>query len=106
MAERVSIDGGFFGPVGNTRIIETDTLQGETSDRRYSIHPADPPSACATMQQNMNPEGGNWKVRIRYFSTQSATKTDFHLLEKLQCWLGGELFHQIEREHIIPRNGA
>ncbi len=104
LTERIFIDGGVFGPVGRIRL-ETGTELGDVSERKYSIHPDDPLSARATMEQDTLFERGKWKVRIKTFSEQTATKTDFHLTSKIQCWSADALVFDDEQTYVIPRNG-
>lgn len=101
---RFYIDGGVFGPIGRIRL-ETGTELGDISERIYSIHPDDPLTARATMEQDSLFERGDWKVRIRTSSEQTATTTEFVLKARVACWDGETLFHDVEWEHKIPRNG-
>lgn len=103
--QRVFIDGGVFGPVGDLRLDDTGTVLSDRSDRRYSIHPDDPLSARATMAQQAGFSRDDWQVRIETFAEQTATKTDFHLRARLRCWSGEALFFEDEREFTLPRNG-
>ena len=104
-AERVFIDGGVFGPVGRMRLEDIGTELGDVSERIYAIHPDDPLSARATMDQESLFERGDWKVRIKTQAEMSATKTEFQLRATVQCWDGETPFHSIEWTHAIPRNG-
>ncbi|MEO3414067.1 CocE/NonD family hydrolase [Roseovarius sp. CAU 1744] len=101
---RMYSDGGVFGPVGQMQL-ETGTALSDVSDRVYSIHPDDPLSARATMEQESRFERGDWSARIKTTSEQTATETEFHLTARVQCWDGDDLFHEIEWHHAIPRNG-
>ncbi len=104
-SERVYIDGGVFGPIGRIRLEETGTELQDISERIYSIHPADPLSARAAMTQERTMQRGDWRVRIKTYSEQTATKEAFHLKATVECWIGEEPFHQVEWTHEIPRNG-
>ena len=104
-ASRFFLDGGVFGPVGRLRLDETGTEMGDVSDRVYRIHPEDPLSARATMDQESSFERDDWNVRIETSSEMTATKTDFLLRASVTCWDGDEEFHQVQWEHSIPRNG-
>jgi hypothetical protein len=101
---RFYIDGGVFGPVGRMRL-ETGTELGDVSERRYEIHPYDPLSARATMEQETLFERGAWKARIRTISEQTATATEFVLKARIECWDGETLFHEVNWGHRISRNG-
>ncbi len=103
---RVFIDGGVFGPVGRVRLNDTGTGIGDISERVYAIHPDDPLSAKATMEQDSLFERGDWRVRIKTFSQMRATKKDFVLKAEVQCWDGDTLFHEVTWDHRIPRNGT
>ncbi len=102
---RVFIDGGVFGPVGRMRLEEIGTELGDVSERVYAIHPDDPLSARATMDQETLFERGDWSVRIKTYAEMTATTTDFHLRATVECWDGGRPFHSVEWTHAIPRNG-
>ncbi len=104
-AARFFLDGGVFGPVGRLRLDETGTEMGDVSDRVYRIHPEDPLSARATMDQESCFERDDWRVRIKTSSEMTATKTDFHLRASVTCWDGEEEFHHVQWDHSIPRNG-
>ncbi len=104
LSERIFIDGGVFGPVGRMRL-ETGTELGDVSERIYAIHPDAPLSARATMEQESLFERGDWKVRIKTRSEMTATKTDFLLKARVECWDGETLFHEVDWDHTIPRNG-
>ena len=101
---RVYIDGGVFGPVGRMRL-ETGTELGDISERLYDIHPYDPLSARATMEQDSLFERGDWKVRIKTTSEQTATTSEFILKARVECWDGETLFHEVDWDHKIPRKG-
>ena len=101
---RFFIDGGVFGPVGRMRL-ETGTELGDISDRIYEIHPDDPLSARATMIQESLFERGDWKARLKTTSEQTATSSEFILKARVECWDGETLFHEVDWEHRIPRNG-
>lgn len=104
-SQRFFIDGGVFGPVGRIRLDDIGTELGDVSERIYSIHPDDPLSARATMEQDSLFERGDWKVRIKTASEQRATKTEFVLTAKVECWDGDKLFHEVSWDQTIPRNG-
>jgi len=103
--QRFFLDGGVFGPVGDLRLDDIGTVLGDVSDRRYTIHAADPLSARATMEQNASFTRDDWKVRIKTYSEQTATLTDFHLTARIECWNGDDLFFQDAKDFVIPRNG-
>lgn len=102
---RVFIDGGVFGPIGQIRLNDTGTMMGDISERIYAIHPDDPLSARATMDQDFVMERDDWKVRIKASSEQTATKTDFYLKSKIECWSGDDLIFEDAQDYFIPRNG-
>ncbi|MEM7318388.1 MAG: CocE/NonD family hydrolase [Pseudomonadota bacterium] len=102
---RFFLDGGVFGPVGRMRLDETGTEMGDISDRCYTIHPEDPLSARATMDQESHFARDDWNVRIKTTAEMTATKTDFHLKASVICWDGDEEFHRVHWDHTIPRNG-
>ena len=85
--------------------LETGTELGDISERIYAIHPDDPLSARATMEQDSLFERGDWKVRIKTTSEQTATATEFILKARVECWDGEVLFHEVDWEHKIPRKG-
>ncbi|MEM0948047.1 MAG: CocE/NonD family hydrolase [Pseudomonadota bacterium] len=103
--QRTYIDGGVFGPIGTIRIDDIGTELTDVSDRRYSIHPDDPLSAKAVMEQKSTFERGGWKARIETYAEQTATETEFHLTSRLKAWSGDELIFDEERTHVVPRNG-
>lgn len=102
---RFFIDGGVFGPVGRMRLDETGTDMGDISDRIYRIHPTDPLTARATMDQEVDFARDDWNVRIKTSAKMRATETEFHLRATVSCWDGDEEFHHIDWDHTIPRNG-
>lgn len=102
---RVFIDGGVFGPVGLMRLEDIGTALGDVSERIYAIHPDDPLSARATMEQESLFERDDWKVRIETHAEMTATRTEFRLHATVACWDGEEPFHSVEWNHTIPRNG-
>lgn len=102
---RVAIDGGVFGPVGRRLLEETETEMGDISDRRYTIHPDDPLSARATMQQSSVFQRNDWSARIEATSEMTATRKNFILRATVECWDGETLFHTVTWHHKIPRNG-
>ena len=104
-AARFFLDGGVFGPVGRLRLDETGTEMGDVSDRVYRIHPDDPLSAYAQMDQESSFVRDDWNVRIKTSSEMTATKTDFLLRASVTCWDGEEEFHHVQWDHSIPRNG-
>ena len=103
--QRFFLDGGVFGPVGDLRLDDIGTVLGDISDRRYTIHAADPLTARATMEQEARFTRDDWKVRIKTYSEQTATATDFHLTARIECWNGEELFFEEAQDFTIPRNG-
>ncbi|MDJ0631264.1 MAG: CocE/NonD family hydrolase [Rhodobacter sp.] len=102
---RFFLDGGVFGPVGRMRLEETGTEMGDISDRRYSIHPDDPLSARATMDQESEFRRDDWNVRIETKAEMTASMVDFHLRASVTCWDGETEFHHVVWDHTIPRNG-
>lgn len=105
LTHRFYIDGGVFGPVGLVRLDETGTAIGGVSERIYAIDPDDPLSARATMEQDAVLERGDWKVRIKTYSEQTATASEFHINAWVECWNGDSLFHRVDWSHKVPRNG-
>jgi hypothetical protein len=105
VTSRFFLDGGVFGPVGRLRLDDIGTELGDISDRQYRIHPDDPLSAVATMDQESHFERGDWNVRIKTTARQTASATDFHLHATVRCWDGDTLFHEVEWTHDIPRRG-
>ena len=103
--QRFFLDGGVFGPVGDLRLDDIGTVLGDISDRRYTIHAADPLTARATMEQEARFKRDDCKVRIKTYAEQTATKTDFHLTARIQCWSDDNLFFEDDQSFIIPRNG-
>lgn len=103
--QRFFVDGGVFGPVGELRLDDIGTVLGDVSDRRYSIHPDDPLSATATMDQDAKFERADWRVRIVTTARQTATPTDFHLTAITTCWDGDSVFHEKRWDRTIPRRG-
>ncbi len=102
---RFFLDGGVFGPVGRIRLDDIGTELGDISDRVYRIHPADPLTAQATMEQEACFVRGDWSVKIKTTAKMTADKDKFHLRASVDCWDDEALFHQVEWEHSIPRNG-
>ncbi|NOD89101.1 MULTISPECIES: CocE/NonD family hydrolase [unclassified Ruegeria] len=105
MTHRFFLDGGVFGPVGDFRLDDIGTVLSDVSDRRYTIHPSDPLSAVATMEQTAGFDRDDWSAKIWTYSEQRATATEFHLTSRLKAWSGDELIFEEEETHIIPRNG-
>ncbi|WP_209835035.1 CocE/NonD family hydrolase [Ruegeria sp. HKCCE3926] len=105
VTHRFFLDGGVFGPVGDFRLDDIGTVLSDVSDRRYSIHPGDPLSAVATMEQTAGFDREDWSARIWTYSEQRATATEFHLISRLKAWSGEELIFEEEKAHVIPRNG-
>ena len=103
--QRVFLDGGVFGPVGDLRLDETGTVLSDLSDRRYTIHPADPLTARATMTQETSLTREDWRVRIKTYAEQSATQTDFCLTARIECWNDDKLFFEDTQNFTVPRNG-
>lgn len=102
---RFFLDGGVFGPIGDMRLDDIGTILSDISDRRYTIHPADPLSARATMEQTASFTRDDWHAKIHCFAEQTATKTEFHLTSRITCWSGDEVIFEQEKTHVIPRNG-
>ena len=102
---RFFLDGGVFGPVGRLRLDDIGTEMGDISDRVYDIHPDDPLSATATMNQESHFERGDWSVRIKTTARMTASEEHFQLDATVECWDGEEPFHRVEWTHKIPRNG-
>ncbi|WP_171176455.1 CocE/NonD family hydrolase [Ruegeria sp. HKCCA4633] len=102
---RFFLDGGVFGPVGDFRLDDIGTVLSDVSDRRYTIHPSDPLSATATMEQTAGFDREGWSAKIWTYSEQTATPTEFHLTSRLKAWAGTELVYEEENVHVIPRNG-
>ncbi|MGR3837146.1 MAG: CocE/NonD family hydrolase [Cognatishimia sp.] len=104
LTERLLMDNGYFGAAGNLKL-DTGTTISDSSERIYQIHPCDPLSARATMSQETRFERETWEVRVKTWSEQTATKTDFHLKAWVECWNGDDLFRRLEWDHQIPRRG-
>jgi uncharacterized protein len=102
---RTFLDGGVFGPVGDMRLDETGTVLHDRSDRRFVIHPDDPLTARATMEQTAGFSRDDWNVKVHCYAEQTSTATDFHLTARIRCWNGDALFFEKEETFIIPRNG-
>ncbi|WP_299989091.1 CocE/NonD family hydrolase [uncultured Ruegeria sp.] len=105
VTHRFFLDGGVFGPIGDFRLDDIGTVLSDVSDRRYTIHPSDPLSAVATMEQTAGFEREGWSAKIWTYSEQRATATEFHLISRLKAWSGEELIFEEEKTHVIPRNG-
>ena len=103
---RFFVDGGVFGPVGRVRLDEIGTEMTDISDRIYRIHPDDPLSAIATMDQEATFEREDWNVRVKTTAKQTATADKFVLDATVTCWDGDELFHEVKWHHEIKRNGV
>ena len=101
---RVYIDSGIFSPAGRMRL-DTGTELSDVFERIYAIRPDDPLSAHATMTQESVFERGDWKARIVTRSEMTATKTDFHFIARTECWDDDELFHEVDWDQRVPRNG-
>ncbi|MEM6987765.1 MAG: CocE/NonD family hydrolase, partial [Pseudomonadota bacterium] len=102
---RFYLDGGVFGPVGRLRLDDTGTEMGDISDRVYRIQADDPLSCRATMDQESHFCRDDWDARIKTTAEMTATKTAFQLRASVTCWSGDELFHRVEWQQDIPRNG-
>ncbi|MEM9148027.1 MAG: CocE/NonD family hydrolase [Pseudomonadota bacterium] len=102
---RLFIDGGVFGPNGRIRLDDTGTELQDISERLYTIHPDDPLSAKAIMTQESIFARGDWQARIKTVSEMTASKTDFVLTARVECYDGEALFHAVDWHHTIPRNG-
>jgi predicted acyl esterase len=105
VSARFFLDGGVFGPVGRMRLDDIGTELGDISDRIYRIHPDDPLSCRASMDQESLFERGDWSVTIKTTAEMTATETEFHLKATVTCWDGDEEFHHVDWVHAIPRNG-
>ncbi len=105
VTHRVFIDGGVFGPVGDLRLDDIGTVLSDVSDRCYTIHPDDPLSARATMEQTASFARDDWTARIWTWSEQRATATDFHLTSYVRAWSGDTLIFDRKNTHTIPRKG-
>ncbi len=105
MTHRVFIDGGVFGPIGDIRLDDIGTVLSDVSERRYTIHPDDPLSAHATMEQTASFTREDWSAKIWAHATQKATATEFVLTSSLRAWSGEELIFEEEKTHVIPRRG-
>lgn len=99
------VDGGVFGPIGRVRLNDTGTEMGDISERTYRIHPDDPLSAVATMDQDAVFEREDWAIRVKTTAKMTASKTTFYLTATVDCWDGDEPFHSVKWDHEIPRNG-
>ncbi|MEM8730472.1 MAG: CocE/NonD family hydrolase C-terminal non-catalytic domain-containing protein, partial [Pseudomonadota bacterium] len=102
---RVFIDGGVFGPVGDMRLDDIGTVLRDISDRRYIIHPGDPSTARAIMEQNAGFSRDDWSVKIETYAEQTATASAFHLTARIKCWDGDTVFFEADDHFEIPRNG-
>ncbi len=102
---RFFLDGGVFGPVGDIRLDDIGTVLSDVSDRRYSIHPDDPLSAKAVMEQTSGFARDDWTAKIWTYAEQRASETDFHLTARIKCWSGDDLVFENEEHFTIPRNG-
>ncbi len=63
--ERIFIDGGVFGPIGRMSARQLGTELGDVSERIYEIHPDDPLSARATMEQIRSSNAGTGRSASR-----------------------------------------
>ncbi|MEM7379444.1 MAG: CocE/NonD family hydrolase C-terminal non-catalytic domain-containing protein, partial [Pseudomonadota bacterium] len=102
---RFYLDGGVFGPIGRLRLDDTGTEMGDISDRVYRITATDPLSCRATMDQESHFCREDWDARIKTTADMTASRTAFHLRASVTCWDGDTVFHTVEWEHEIPRNG-
>ena len=105
VTNRVFLDGGAFGPVGDVRLDEIGTVLGHVSDRRYEIEADDPLSARATMHQTARFERDDWTARIETWGEMTATETEFRFRAWVRCWDGDALFHEVEWSQDVPRHG-
>ena len=103
---RYFVDGGVFGPIGRVRLDDTGTVLGDVADRIHRIHPSDPLSAQASMEQESLFERDDWRVRIRASASMTATGDRFYLVASTSCWDGDDLFHNSEWSHEIRRDGV
>ncbi|MEG9862197.1 MAG: CocE/NonD family hydrolase [Parvularculales bacterium] len=102
---RFFTDGGVFGPVGQRRIDETGTVMSSISDRIYRIHPDDPLSARAVMDQECVFERDDWNFTIKTTASMTADKDSFILHATVTCLDGDAIFHEVEWNHKIDRKG-
>lgn len=87
------------------RLDDIGTTLSDISDRKYHIHPDDPLSAKATMEQTAKFTRDDWDVKIWTYSEQTATQDMFHLRSRLKAWSQGDLIFEQDKTHYIPRNG-
>ena len=105
LESRVFFDGGVFGPVGSVRLDEIGTVLDDVSDRRYAIHPDDPLSPRASMTQTASFRREGWDAEIETASEMWADAEAFHFKASVTCRDGGEVFHHVDWETSVPRNG-
>lgn len=105
VTHRSFLDGGVFGPVGDIQLDDIGTVLSDVSDRRYTIHAADPLSACATMEQTASFTRDDWQAKMNSYAEQTATETEFHLISRVTCWSGDDVIFEREQTYTIPRNG-
>lgn len=100
---RLYVVGGTFGPSGRTKLNETGTEFGDTTERIYRIAANNPLSAQASMQQETQFDRPDWSFRIETYSSMCATVDEFVIDATVECFDGKELFHSVEWKHRIPR---
>ena len=105
VSQRVFIDGGVFGPVGEVFFNEINTSFHDISERIYKIHPNDPLSAKAEMKQTRRIKKQNLDIFLETWSIQKSTAENFIIKAWCKCWEKGNLVHSKNWGYIVERNG-
>ena len=99
-------DGGYLGPGRRWRIDEVGTTIGHRIRRGFSIRDDDPASARATIEQTMEFERGDWRIRLET-STRLQADADMFRADCTAAAFedGREVFRRAWR-FAVPRDGT
>jgi len=100
---RLYVDGGTFGPTGKLRLDMPGVEISHVTERNYSIHPADPNSAHASMRQTCEIGRGDWQTRIETYAEMTSTPTTFELDAWVEAFDGENSVCRRDWRASIPR---
>lgn len=102
---RLCSDGGEFGDHSRARLEALDLTLGYSMSKTHRIRTDDPLSACTEVEQWVELERGEWRVRIECETRLKAEAEHLHFVGELRAKEGEAVAFQRTWDCRIPRDG-
>jgi hypothetical protein len=99
-------EGGYLGPGRRWRIDETGTILGHRITRRFVTRDDDPLAARGAIEETIEIERGDWRVRLETATRMHATATEFHVACEARAFEGEREAINRRWTFVVPRHGT